>query len=253
MSGIANEPQNKKVTLVSSSVNLPWISTVASHFRENGYFVTLSTLNEKPSHGEDLVFLLEIDETFVYNLEEHTFDLLQDFMLSMTGRGLWVTHSAQQSCQDPRYGLVHGLARTLRVENELDLSTFETDNFDDESAYALCRVFDKIKCSRDVKELDPDYEFSYQDRVTHIGRCHWAPPNEIGNPLPDTDNEASIRLDVGTYGLLDTLQWSQVAKSELGDDEVEVEVRYVGLNFRVFQSISSGDPTNTKNFYRIFW
>jgi NADPH:quinone reductase-like Zn-dependent oxidoreductase len=47
------------------------------------------------------------------------------------------------------------------------------------------------------------------------------------------DNEALIKLNIGTYGLIDTLQWSQVAESKLGGDEVEVEVRYVGLNFRV--------------------
>ncbi|KAJ5379544.1 Fum1p [Penicillium cosmopolitanum] len=232
ISGIASEQQNKVVTLVTSSLPSPWIAEVTSRFRENGYLVNMSTLNEIPPDGEDLVFMLDLDESFVYNLDEPTFLLLQEFMLNMTGRGLWVTRSTQLSCQDPRYGLVHGFARTLRIERELDLSTFETDVCDDESAHALYRVFDKIKCSRGVEELDPDYEFSYQDRVTHVGRCHWSPPRENEGSVSSTDSETFIKLDVGTHGLLDTLHWSRVEETELADDEVEIEVRYVGLNFR---------------------
>lgn len=233
ISGILRKIEDKKVTIVGNRLNSPWASSVTCCLRANGYAVSLSTLEEAPPKDEDLIFLLDLDTPFVHNLGEHSFLQLQQYFLRMTGRGIWVTHSTQLTCQDPRYGLIYGLARTLRIEYELDISIFETQHFDDESANALFRVLEKIKSSRDNEQLDPEYEFSYQDRVTHIGRCHWPVPAKGEEKTPEVNDSSAIKLDVGTYGLLDTLQWSEVADTKLNLDEVEVEICYVGLNFRV--------------------
>lgn len=103
------------------------------------------------------------------------------------------------------------------------------------SAKAVIQVCEKILRSRAQSLPDPEYEFAFHEGDIKVGRYHWVPLIEqlTSSPLPD----AARKLNVTAFGLLDTLQWAVKEPSELGPGQVEVEMEYMGLNFKVFFSL----------------
>lgn len=241
LSGILKQAFDQNVLLIGGKRDSAWVDDIFSEFRKHGYQVDWGTLENTPPLNRDIVFLLDGDDPFLYNVQEKQFLLLQEMMLKTERRIIWVTTSTQLTCTDPRYGLIYGFARTLRVEMGIDISIFETDTFDKAAANSLCKVYGRIHHSREVQELDPDFEFSYHDQAIHTGRCHWTHPSKSEMSLLEPSDNEAVKLDVGTLGLLDTLCWSQIPEEDVGDDQVEIEIRYVGLNFRVCLYCIKGD------------
>lgn len=130
------------------------------------------------------------------------------------------------------FGFVHGLARTLRAELMLDLSILEVPAWDEAGAKAVIQVWEKIQRSRAHSLPEPEYEFALHEGQIKVGRYHWTPLVEQLASPPRSD--ASRKLTLTTYGLLDTLHWAEKEASyELNEGEVEVEMEYAGLNFKV--------------------
>ncbi|KAJ5291615.1 Fum1p [Penicillium angulare] len=210
----------------------PWACQVASSFRERSYSVEWGTLEGKPPADQDIIFLMDIQEPFMYEMHQEKFLRLQAYMSEVKQRIIWVTKSCQLSCEDPRYGLVFGFARTLRHEMGLDISIFESDIFDTTAARSLCQVHDIIEVSREIGNPNLEYEFSCQRGSVHIGRCYWDSLADNEAPSVEVTEKSLARLSLETYALLDTLHWVETAEKELRDDQVEVEIKYIGLNFR---------------------
>ena len=232
MSGLPQEPSsNKGILLVPSPDSPSWACEVESSFRENGYDVDWSSVDDEPPVDRDIIVLLDTNEPYLYQIKDSDFESLRNYLLKVKTKVLWVTKSSQLSCTDPRYGLIYGLARTLRHEVEMDISIFETEQFDGKAAESLQKVYEKIQRSRETQHHDPEYEFSFHEGVVHVGRCHWGPPSSM--EPPETVNKSGKKLDISQYAMLDSLQWVDVPDDALGDDQVEVDIRYVGLNFRV--------------------
>ena len=140
--------------------------------------------------------------------------------------------STSHTCSDPMFGFIHGLARTLRAELLLDLSILEVPALDAASAKAVIQVWGKIQRSRAHSLPDPEYEFALHEGQIKVGRYHWTPLVEQLASPPRSD--ASRKLTLTTYGLLDTLHWAEKEASyELKEGQVEVEMDYAGLNFKV--------------------
>ncbi|EFQ96902.1 fatty acid synthase S-acetyltransferase [Nannizzia gypsea CBS 118893] len=207
-----------------------WAYTVESHLTEKGYAVHWCTLDQVPA-GQVIISLLDLETPFFDNISEEDFHTFQT-CISTKGdcRIIWVTHGSQLECADPRYGQVLGLARTLRFELDVDFSTFEIDKFDANSAISLCNVLEKIQSSREKHWLDPEYEFLLQDGIIHVGRFHWTPLDEE-NTTTNEPNTPRV-LDIGTYGLLDSMSWANGEEATVAEQEVGVDMKYVGLNFR---------------------
>ncbi|EHK97750.1 putative Phthiocerol synthesis polyketide synthase type I PpsC [Glarea lozoyensis 74030] len=156
------------------------IQQIKFSLENKGYSVDLCTIQEEPPAGQDIVSLLE--------LETPMFEKI----------------SAQIESYDPRFGMVLGLARTLRSELSLSIATLEIDTVDEVAYNAITNVFDKLKNSSSVSDMNPDYEF----------------------------------------GLLQTLRWVPDLQNKVGHDQVIVEPRCAGLNFKdvlVSMGIVSGD------------
>jgi hypothetical protein len=80
--------------------------------------------------------------------------------------------------------------------------------------------------------LEPDYEYSVEDDTVYTSRYYpTAAPcrQDAKHELPNL----SKRLTIGTLGLLDTLGWKNVQAPPPGHGEIEVDVKFIGLNFRV--------------------
>jgi phthiocerol/phenolphthiocerol synthesis type-I polyketide synthase C len=66
--------------------------------------------------------------------------------------------------------------------------------------------------------------------LINIARFHWI---SVPQELSRREDTASKGLWVGKPGLLQSLQWRPHDSTELSADEVEIDVKAGGLNFKV--------------------
>lgn len=235
--------ERRQVFIVHNGDSSSWASEVASKMSKNGHVVKWVTLEESPpaDRNQDLIFLLDIHEPFLYNLRQEAFTRFQKYILNVeNNRIIWVTHSSQIRCDDPRYGLTLGFSRNLRRELGIDISIFETDTFDTTAASSLCLVYEKINKSREMKDMSSEYEFSHCLGSVHVGRCHWG--EMLGNievTLPEPMEKGLRKLEIKSTGLLDTMHWIQCPEERLEKDLIEIDMKKIGVNFRVLIFSSS--------------
>ncbi|KAL4772444.1 hypothetical protein BDW60DRAFT_216463 [Aspergillus nidulans var. acristatus] len=230
----AEIPKKAIALLVTAAITYPraWVELLKGTLEQQGYEVCICSLQAGlPAEGEYLIIsLLDMDGPYLHDLSEAGFTALQGLLADIKQPILWVTGLSQFRCENPRYGLVFGFARTMRHEKDADFSTFETDAFDDKSVKSLVSVVEKILWSRANAEADPEYEFALYRGTIYVGRCHWV-------CLADhMDNNSSMnlprRLDIESLGSIDTLRWTPFEGPPLEEGLVEIEMKYIGLNFR---------------------
>ncbi|CAI6083821.1 unnamed protein product [Clonostachys chloroleuca] len=191
------------------------------------------TLNDRPIPGQDIIAVLETDEPFFAGIDAETFEKFNKWIGNFEGSSsgiLWITRVSQIQCNDPRFALVTGLARTIRSEMGIDFAICEVDDLDSasgaEMAARVCRRFHE----RDP-DLSQDLEFVISGGVVRVGRFFPQPP--LSKTLDNGESsDGHIALSIGHPGRIDSLAWEQRRSKPLGDFEVEIDVRVVGLNFR---------------------
>jgi SAM-dependent methyltransferase len=207
-----------------------------SLLRSRGYQLEYFSRCDQVPPGQDIISTLELSNPFFDDISAQTFSEVQALAKNLqNGRLLWLTKSSQKDCVDPNYGLVLGLARTLRAENSVDFNTLEIDDVNNNTWAHVVAVFDKIRyrhTDNTEQDIDPDYEFVLSNGVVRVGRYHAVTvPHELPSTSPKT---APKKLKIGKLGLLQSLSWEQqILLPEIGEDDLEVEPQYVGLNFRV--------------------
>ncbi|KAH8759973.1 hypothetical protein F5883DRAFT_681694, partial [Diaporthe sp. PMI_573] len=191
---------------------------------------------EVPVPDQDLISFVDLDHPLLQDpgVEDwsrfiRSIDSLQENTV------LWLTNPAQVNSKDPHSALVLGMARTIRSELAMALATMELEDWIGNAPGAARAVLDVLKKVQKGKEdvaaaLDPDLEYAWADGEVHVGRFHWytvpSALRETGPSPPDTK-----ALMIHKRGLLQTLHWSGQPLPPLADDDVQVSVRAVGLNF----------------------
>ncbi|KAH8883307.1 phenolpthiocerol synthesis polyketide synthase ppsA [Thozetella sp. PMI_491] len=185
------------------------------------------------------VFLPELEDPFLANMDPQRYTAIQK-LTSAYGL-LWPRKSGK--LVDPRFGLVTGFAAAIRAENaSLRFVILALETTEDISTL----VGNIVKAAK-VSVYSPydgtEEDFAEKNGVLHINRVVEA--NYINDTLANRVIQASaellpltverpVRLEIATPGLLDSIHFVDDLKYEtpLGRDEVEVEVRAVGINFR---------------------
>ncbi|KAL8908900.1 MAG: hypothetical protein Q9171_005243 [Xanthocarpia ochracea] len=196
-----------------------------------GYGVDYCRVDQVPAPHQDIVALLDISEPFLHSATLVSFDALKRFIVSIDGSGvLWVTGASQIACQDPRYGLIHGMARTIRNELNIDFSTLELERFDKDGWGIIPKVLLEFQDRIPEAETRPTMEWAYSGGQVLISRYHWI---SVSDELSEPRRPSSpVKLKLEKPGLTNTLQWKQMEPVLLKADEVEIEVKAVGLNYR---------------------
>ncbi|KAJ5653747.1 hypothetical protein N7490_000750, partial [Penicillium lividum] len=220
-----------EIALLYLSKITDWARSVESIFAKEGYSVSWFILGQQPPPG-DVISLIDLEGPFFDDISADRFVKFQLLITQiMSSCMLWVTEGSQMTCKDPRFGLVQGVARTLRHEAMPDFATLEVDEFNDRAAGSVVQVLKHLHTQKYRNLIDPDNEFAEHKGKIHVSRAHWILARECVSPSSLADQGNKI-LDIGSYGLLNSLSWINIPQSSLEDDEVEVEMKYVGLNFR---------------------
>lgn len=176
--------------------------------------------------------MLDFDGPFFNNLSAENFEAFLKLAGNLISAGvLWVTKPAHLQCDDPRYSMVMGMARTIRTELGIDFATVELDDFESKAYNALIDVYKKFRKRRKNQDINPEYEFAVLDGQINISRYHWISTAEYLSEEPNAD--APKRLIIGRRGHLDSLKWCLEEEVQLMPEQVEVEMGYVGVNLEV--------------------
>lgn len=228
-------PKGKAITLLcDNSAQLPLVDRVERELHRSGSVVERLTINDDPRPKQDIVSVLDFKAPAFQNISEDKFRSLVKFFEKVDSDSgvLWCTRAIQISPKDPRWAQSLGFARTIRNELAIDMATLELDHCREDASEVIVKVLQKFQRRTKNDDYDPDYEWVLDNDEVKIGRFHWF---SINKELSKTMSAAKIpkRLEIGKAGLLSTLGWVQQPTRVLAADQVEVEVRAVGMNFKV--------------------
>ncbi|KAL3476656.1 fatty acid synthase S-acetyltransferase [Aspergillus californicus] len=202
--------------------------SVENAFLQKGYKVTWCSLTSSPC--ENVVSLLDLDSPFFEGISQDSFDKFRSFMSKAVVKSMiWLTRSIQMECNDPNRGLVLGVARCIRMEFSLPFATVEVDSYNLAPLQALVRVHKNIQSALASHRV-PDYEYCIQEGMVYTSRYY--SKAQLPQAVRPKSPKVERRLNIGTAGLIDSLHWAEDETRFPGQGEVQIDVRYVALNFK---------------------
>ncbi|KAF5012109.1 hypothetical protein FDECE_1826 [Fusarium decemcellulare] len=209
----------------------------------------LAEAADGPLENACCVSLAELSRSVIKDMTPAEFEGIKTIFKSSRAL-LWVTEGAFNNASRPESALFHGLARSLRAENEtfpLTTADFASINRKNpsETAQHLLELLQQIL--RNPGTQEPEYH--YEDGSWKVCRClesvdasaqihgrlhHESAVSDKTELQPFYQPGRPLRLSIKTPGLLDTLRFEDDPQpvEPLGPDEVEVEVKASGVNFR---------------------
>ena len=222
----------KAVTILSDEGLNTFAKKAEAALSSRGYRIDLCTIDQIPPPNQNVISLLDLSSAFLDKISPDKWSAFQGYLRNLTSSGIfWTTRSSQIGCKDPRYSQILGAARTIRSELLIDFATFEIDTLNDFAFEALVDVFAVFEERIKGPELDCDWEYALFEQMIYIPRYRWVSVAEQLSALHH--EELPRKLEMGAPGLWQSLRWVQGSPIKLDDDQIEVETRAVGLNFKV--------------------
>ena len=203
-----------------------------------------TTINQQEINNRVFIVMLEIEQPFLSSCLEAEFDKVKKILLQAKGV-IWITNGGAVECPTPLNAMITGLARSLRSENSstrlitLDIhSSRETPR---SVSRILWRIVENVFSV--PNETPRELEYALRDGLLLIPRLtedeeinqylSSSPSNEIPRMEPFFQEGRALALHIGTPGLLESLAWADdLPNPSLASDEVRIEIRYGGINFR---------------------
>ncbi|RHZ46920.1 uncharacterized protein CDV56_103490 [Aspergillus thermomutatus] len=233
------------VTLLSRGPSSTWARAFQERLTAEGFVVQCSTLYDDTAVAEDVISLLDAEGPFFHDISSKDFEAFQTFVKKIEGHLLWVTQSAIAADREPNpeFSLALGMMRTLRQETAFRTTTVEVDDFHLQSIDIILEVFQKVRGNTEKSQEIADREFAIRNGVVHVGRFQWTSLDDV---LNHTDNAQHRAIDVKCFGVMDSITWMLDGRPPpVEDDGVEVDIKFVGLNFRVSSSLWPRDSPLT--------
>lgn len=174
---VANVGKGSRITLLTQSESLnTFAQSVRNALIYGGYLVEQQTWGSSLPKEQDVVSLIDFDRSTPLLQDVCPEDLAYfiRIMEDMTGVSLlWVMPSAQISCDNPHYGQILGVARSIRAELGVDFATLELETTENQetAASVVTQVLRKLKRARTmVGDSDLDTEYIWAAGHVLIGR-----------------------------------------------------------------------------------
>lgn len=198
--------QPKKLTLVVPDNHHPLVNAVQTSLQENGMDCDKFTLVENIPQGQDMMFIVDFGEPYLYNITEARFRDFANRLSNSKSSMIWVTPSAQISCDNPNSSMILGLARTLRAELRKDITVVEIDVEATtflSSSKALVEIYQNLNHRAKDKSVDPDYEYAIVNGSIKVPRIHWTTAQEelaecAGHLTTDESSSQSLQVPRGS-------------------------------------------------------
>ena len=205
----------------------------------------LTTIQTSNPSGKWCIFLGELHRSIINSERESDFNFVKRMLSTATGV-LWLTSGATMESTLPRASLVHGLARTLRLENEaLRFVTLDLDSnwhiSDKETASIIKHLFE---CSFHSSESHEYTEYEYAERAGRVYIPRVIEDDAVNSCLGATNIQSTLinvpflrsgytlKLQTGNAEEKKSLEWveDEMPISSVAHDEITLEPSAASLN-----------------------
>lgn len=199
--------------------------------RTQGYHVDVCLLGDLLPPYQDIVSLIEVEDSFFDRVSAEKFELFQQLIACLgSSRLLWVAGSSQMGPQDPDFSLTMGLSRSIRAELNVPLAVVEIDTFDIITSDTVLKILEKFQDT--ASSANPECEFAIKKGTVYVGRYHWAKVSEELSSFNDITGHA-LRLEPSKKGTSGLSTWVPEPQRPAGPEEVVISLKYIGLNLEV--------------------
>lgn len=204
---------------------------------------TLTEAAEADLKKSRVIVAAEVEKSVLTTMDEVQYTAVKNVLLKSDGT-LWLTQGgATIDTQRPVLNMITGLARTVRGEDpEISVVTLDLDpkvSLDDASTTST--ILKVLNIQGDA--ANNEHEFAAREGALHVLRLGTDESlSRLLEPSEDNENALSLqplkqanralKLAIKATGELDSFFFSDDAEYEkpLGDSEVEIEVKAVGLD-----------------------
>jgi acyl transferase domain-containing protein/NADPH:quinone reductase-like Zn-dependent oxidoreductase len=199
-------------------------------------------LSEVDGKDKLCIFLSEIDQPLLADLDSTQFEALQRLLTSVQGI-LWVVRGAYANSKNPDSNMIAGLSRTLRSEGTL--LNFTTLDLDVETELPLANtvktILDVFSATLATNKATEETEFMERAGSLLTPRIindedmneyvHKQVQPSATEPAQFTDMARPLRGFIATPGALDTVTFvdDDIHQCSLADNEVEIQIKVIGL------------------------
>ena len=208
---------------------------------------SILSLGDSRIKDQVCIFLTDLEEPTLSSLDDCNFDALKYTLLSAK-EVIWVTLGATDRCESLKSALFLGLARVLRRESaHIKITTLDLDPVQRFRPQALAKSVLRFLQQRQSSKATNDFEWTEREGKWMVPRTI---PNEAAiefvhlhtNGLQKGEyqlekfgqHDRPLCLATGHAGTLQDLHFTDNTQLEypLAADEVEIEVKASGVNFR---------------------
>ena len=199
-------------------------------------------LNDISRHH--FILLKDLERPVLRNLNPGSFSALQA-LLASAGSVLWVTTGGGTSPASPDDGMVNGLCRVSRHENQaVPLVTLALEATKDSSptqeATHIAKVFNRTIKGLKNEDFEPEYtEMNGSLNINRLVEAKYLNDHiftRTARPVRMQEFGASpaLKLNVRNPGLLDSLEFleDESVDEPLAPNEVLIEIHAIGMNFK---------------------
>ncbi|KAJ0161416.1 Lovastatin diketide synthase LovF [Colletotrichum tanaceti] len=203
-------------------------------------------MHEVNTEGKLTIVLTEIEQPFLADPTKEQFAEVRNMLAGVQGC-LWVVRGAYDKATSPESNMIVGLSRSVRSETVLPFATLDLDDNtrldEDDSSAVIFEIFKLAFCAG-ASASTTELEFMERSGRFFTPRIvHDADMNEFvhreTNPSvvelqPFGKDGRCLKMEFSTPGAIETVHFVDdlAATQPLADDEVEFEVRAVGMNLR---------------------
>jgi acyl transferase domain-containing protein/NADPH:quinone reductase-like Zn-dependent oxidoreductase/ubiquinone/menaquinone biosynthesis C-methylase UbiE len=225
-----------------------WLDHLTSSIANLTSFTpSVERLREAKSGNRVVIVIDDGEQSIFHDSSPNAFAAIKNLLTNAKGI-FWITRGGALNCERPEFALHTGLLRTLRVEDtvkryiSLDVDP-KTGPF---SLSVVPAITDIFKCTFNyaLNKSLIDFEYAERGGYIEIPRIH-EDSTENAAITPNSDHAVpemepfvqpnrELRMEVGTVGALDTLQFKDepCVKEPLPADFVEIRPKAIGLNFK---------------------
>ncbi|KAL9088429.1 MAG: hypothetical protein Q9165_006153 [Trypethelium subeluteriae] len=195
-----------------------------------------------PCPDDLLIFLIEIGEPFLFNISEKDFNWLRD-NLQKSRQIVWVTSADRTSPDNPQKALITGMARTFCSEmNDLLFVDLRLEDPTRGHQILASKINQVVDATLSRMHTGAETEYEERDGILMVNRVVEAKNSneeihERSGPIRasrELQHVQPVKVAIRNPGLLESLEFVEdvEVRAALASEEVEIEVKSVGVNFR---------------------
>ena len=251
---IAQAPEPSLV-LVYGNVRPSFSYTVEESAHEKGVNVTHCSIRDSASikEGSRIIVLADLLDSYLQTMNADDLASLRQ-LFGVAASLVWVTAGGLIDGQKPENALIVGMMRAIITEMpQIKIMTIDLEaSYDQLSQILANTILSREFALQQVNEQSKavDAEYSYKDGLLHCSRL--VPDTTLNQRFlrsegttKDTETvtlagQAPLGISFDQAGLLSSLHFKEDASfsAPLFDDQIDIEVRAVGLNTKVSYHIS---------------